>query len=152
MACRKQSAICVMRDGLTDVLAAVKQADVTLLAAPVYQEHVNGDMKCCLDRFFSFLSTDHFRLRDAGQTDIPSRLGPNKTAIMLLTQGQPETALTHLDVTLGTIMRETGYSHVHIVRCGRLNSAKDSRERPDLLERLDALGREVRARYCKADG
>ena len=149
MACRKQSEICVMRDGLTDVLAAVKEADVTILAAPVYQEHLNGDVKCCVDRFFSFLSSDHFRLREAGEEHIPSRIGPDKTAIMLLAQGQPETSHTYLDVTLHSIMDESGYRHVHIVRCGLLNSAKDSRERPDLWDRLDKLGHEVRVRYSK---
>jgi multimeric flavodoxin WrbA len=50
---------CIIRDGLTPVLAAIKEADVTVLAAPVYQEYVNGDMKCLIDRFFSYLSADH---------------------------------------------------------------------------------------------
>lgn len=148
MACRRQSEICVVRDGLTDVLAVAKEADVTVLAGPVYQEHLNGDMKCCIDRFFSFLSADHFKRRAAGKGPGLSRIGPHKTVIMLLTQGQPETAHAYLDVTLGTIMNETGYSHIHITRCGGLNSAKDSRTRTDLWDRLDAIGREVRAHYA----
>ena len=149
MACRKQAEICVMRDGLTDVLAAVKEADVTVLAAPVYQEHINGDMKCCIDRFFSLLATDFFQRRDAGLTRTPSRIGPNKTVILVLSQGQPETSHPHLNESLHTILTDTGYNHVHIVRCGRLNSSKDSRKRQDLWDILDAIGREVRERYAK---
>jgi len=149
MACRKHAETCVMRDGLTDVLAAVKEADVTVLAAPVYQEHLNGDMKCCIDRFFCFLAVDFFQRRDAGLTRTFSKLGPNKTVILVLTQGQPETSHPHLNESLHTILADTGYDPVHIVRCGRLNSSKDSRKRQDLWDILDALGREVRARYAK---
>lgn len=148
MACRKTSEICVMRDDLAEVLAAIKTADVTVLAAPVYQEYVNGDMKCCIDRFFSFLATDHFRRREAGETDIPSRLGQDKTVAVLLAQGQPETSHAYLDATLRDIMLESGFSHVHIARCGLLNSAKDSRTREDLWERMAALGREINARHA----
>ncbi|MDR2161048.1 MAG: flavodoxin family protein [Desulfovibrio sp.] len=145
MTCRKKSEECVMQDELSPVLAAVKEADVTVLAAPIYQEYVNGDMKCLLDRFFSYLGTDHFQRLEAGETDLPTRLGQGKCAVMILSQGQPETLYPYLADSLNAVLRETGFTHVHIVRCCRLNSAKDSRSRPDLFDRLASLAKEIRA-------
>jgi multimeric flavodoxin WrbA len=147
MACRKKSDGCVLRDGLTPVLAAVREADVTVLAAPIYQEYVNGDMKCLLDRFFSYLAADHFQRLEAGETDVPTRLGPGKRVVLILAQGQPETSYPHLDGTLNAVLREAGFRHVHIVRCCRLNSARDSRKRDDLIASLAALAGEIRAAH-----
>jgi multimeric flavodoxin WrbA len=147
MACRRKTEECAMRDDLTPLLAAVREADVLVLAAPVYQEYVNGAMKCLLDRFFSYLAADHFQRLEAGETNVPTRLGPGKTAVMVLTQGQPETLYPHLTDSLAAVLRETGFAHVHIARCCRLNSAKDSRKREDLVAMLAGLAGEIRARY-----
>jgi multimeric flavodoxin WrbA len=147
MNCRNKTEECVLRDGLTPVLAAVREADVTVLAAPIYQEYVNGSMKCLLDRFFSYLAPDHFRRLAAGETDVPTRLGQGKTVVMLLAQGQPESFYPHLTETLTAVLREAGFAHVHIARCCRLNSARDSRNRPDLPRMLADLAAEIRARY-----
>jgi multimeric flavodoxin WrbA len=148
MSCRNKTEECVLRDGLTPVLAAVKAADVTVLAAPVYQEYLNGSMKCLLDRFFSYLAPDHFQRMAAGETDVPTRLKPGKTVAMVLAQGQPETFYPYLTETLTAVLREMGFSHVHIARCCRLNSAKDSRNRPDLPLMLADLAAEIRSRYA----
>lgn len=138
----------MMRDGLSPVLSAIKQADVTILAAPVYQEYVNGDMKCLMDRFFSYLAPDHFSRLAAGETDIPTRIGFGKTVITLLAQGQPETLYPYLNESLTAVMKEAGFAHVHIARCCRLNSAKDSRDREDLFEMLKGMSEQIRNRYA----
>jgi multimeric flavodoxin WrbA len=148
MACRKKAEECVMRDGLSPVLADIKKADVTILAAPIYQEYLNGDMKCLIDRFFSFLAVDHFSRLAAGETDVPTRLGPGKTVVTLLAQGQPETLYPYLDDSLTAVMKEMGFAHIHIARCCRLNSAKDSREREDLFAMLDGMAEEIRSRHA----
>ena len=147
MACRKKAEDCVMRDDLTPILADIKASDVTVLAAPIYQEYINGDMKCLMDRFFSFLATDHFQRLAEGETDIPTRLNKGKTVVVILAQGQPETLYPYLNDSLTAVMREMGFTHIHIVRGCLLNSSKDSRTREDLWETLASLGSEIRARY-----
>ena len=137
-----------MRDDLTPILAAIKASDVTILAAPVYQDYLNGDMKCLLDRFFSFLAPDHFQRLAAGETDIPTRLGQGKTVVMVLAQGQPEPLYPYLKDSLTAVMREMGFAHVYIARGCLLNSSKDSHSREDLGEMLAAIGGEIRARYA----
>ena len=148
MACRKNAAECVMRDGLSPVLSAIKQADVTVLASPVYQEYVNGDMKCLIDRFFSYLAPDHFSRLAAGETDIPTRIGSEKTVITLLAQGQSEALYPYLNESLTAVMKEAGFAQVHIARCCRLNSAKDSRDREDLFAMLKGIAEQIRDRYA----
>lgn len=146
MACRKKTEACIMRDDLTPVLAGIKAADVVILAAPVYQEYINGDMKCLMDRFFSYLSTDHFQRLAAGETDVPTRLGAGKTVVMILAQGQPASLYPYLNDSLTAVMREMGFTHVEIARCCDLNSSKDSRIREDLWDMLAAIGKGILAR------
>ena len=149
MACRKQAEDCVMRDGLSPVLAAVKKADVTVLAAPIYQENINGDMKCLIDRFFSYLAPDHFQRLAAGVSHLPTRIGQNKTVVTILAQGQPETLYPYHKDSLHAVMGEMGFEHIHIARCCDLNSSKDSRTREDLFALLGGMAKEIREHYKK---
>jgi multimeric flavodoxin WrbA len=147
MACRKTSERCVARDDAAAVLEAIAAAEVTVLAAPVYQEYLNGQTKCLLDRFFSYLAPDHFRRLAAGEEFPPTRLARGKTVVLLLTQGQPENMYPYLEPHLTNVLRETGFSHVEIFRACRLNGAKDCLAREDLRERVQALAVSVSRRY-----
>jgi NAD(P)H-dependent FMN reductase len=51
-ACKTKSDRCVLSDDLAEVLAAVKEADVLLLASPVYFWDLSGQLKCFFDRLF----------------------------------------------------------------------------------------------------
>src|SRR4030042_5337569 len=54
-ACKTDLDRCVLEDDLTDVLEAVKIADMIVLATPVYGGHVTGTVKCFIDTPFSHL-------------------------------------------------------------------------------------------------
>jgi multimeric flavodoxin WrbA len=82
-ACKKELDHCVLADDLTKVLEAVMAADAVVLASPVYYGDVTGQLKCFIDRCYSYLKPDYMTIPE------PSRLSPKKLAF-ILTQGNPD--------------------------------------------------------------
>lgn len=74
---------CVLADDLTEVLAAVQESDLVVMASPVYYGDVTSQLKGFIDRTFSYLLPDY---RTNPQ---PSRLTPKKL-LFILTQGHPD--------------------------------------------------------------
>jgi multimeric flavodoxin WrbA len=85
-ACKNGLDHCVLDDDLTAVLEAVAAADVLVVASPVYYGEITGQLKCFIDRSFSYLKPDYLTSRQ------PSRLSPKKL-VMVLTQGHPDEKL-----------------------------------------------------------
>ncbi len=85
-ACKKGLDRCGLKDDLTEVLVAVQEADVVVLASPVYYGDVTSQLKGFIDRCYSYLKPDYLTNPE------PSRLGPKKL-VMVLTQGNPDESL-----------------------------------------------------------
>jgi multimeric flavodoxin WrbA len=84
--CKKELDHCVLNDGLTEVLEAVRHADAVVLASPVYYGDVTSQLKGFIDRSYSYLKPDYLT------NPHPSRLTPKKL-VFVLTQGHPDEAL-----------------------------------------------------------
>lgn len=85
-ACKGKSETCVVADDLSPVLAQAAASDLLVMAAPVYIGELSGQMKCFIDRCFSFLQPDYIANPN------PSRLAPGKKMLFILTQGSPDAA------------------------------------------------------------
>ena len=79
--CKTKSQTCILEDDLTPVLQAVRDADLLVLASPVYFGDLSGQLKCFFDRTYSYFNPD-----------FSSRMPPGKTAVMVLTQANPDPA------------------------------------------------------------
>jgi multimeric flavodoxin WrbA len=112
--CKTKLDRCVLKDDLTGVLEAIKETDVILLSAPIYFQEVPGQVKCFIDRTYSFLAADYRR------TGAPSRVPAGKKVILITTQGAPEAALAEIPDRYSTILKHVlAASEVHIIRgCG----------------------------------
>lgn len=112
-ACKTTSDHCVLKDELAGVLAAVRAADLVVLATPVYYGEVTSQMKGFIDRLFAFLVPDfHTNPR-------PSRLEPKKL-VFVLTQGHPDAAV-FADVfpRYEAFLRRMGFVDARLIRvCG----------------------------------
>jgi multimeric flavodoxin WrbA len=84
MGCKKTSDECVLRDDLTEVLRAVRAADILIVASPVYFAGLPGPLKSAIDRMYSFLNPTYLQGVDI------SRLAPGKKCVFILTQGAPD--------------------------------------------------------------
>ena len=112
-ACKTKLDRCVLNDGLSDVLAAVQDADLVVLASPVYYGDITSQLKGFIDRTFSYLVPDY---RTNSQ---PSRLAPKKL-VFVLTQGQPdEDAFADIFPRYEGFLKWMGFNETKLLRaCG----------------------------------
>jgi hypothetical protein len=84
---------------------------LVILASPIYFGDVTSQTKGLIDRFFCYHASD-FRT-----SDDPSRLGPGKKMILILTQGNPDpTTFEDIAVKYARIFGHLGFQHVHTLR------------------------------------
>ena len=113
-ACKQGADHCVVQDDLAEVLAAVHEADVVVLASPVYYGDITAQLKGFIDRTFSFLRPDY--LTNAH----PSRLAPGKKLVVVLTQGNPDEKLfTDIFPRNEMFLKWLGFGDIRLIRaCG----------------------------------
>ena len=84
MTCKTKLDRCVLKDDLAHVLDAIRDADILVMASPIYYGDVSSQMKGFIDRTFSYLVPDY----DTNPQS--SRLRPGKKLVIILAQGDPE--------------------------------------------------------------
>jgi len=82
MSCKTTSDKCVLQDDLSAILESLKQSDVIVMAMPVYCSDVPGQVKCFLDRTFSYMPPGYMQ-------GSPSRVPAGKKLVFIMTQGAP---------------------------------------------------------------
>jgi multimeric flavodoxin WrbA len=82
LSCKTTSDKCVLKDDLAGVLESLKQADVVVMAMPVYCSDVPGQFKSFVDRTFSYMPSGY-------REGAPSRVPPGKKLVFIMTQGAP---------------------------------------------------------------
>ncbi|HTY64124.1 MAG TPA: flavodoxin family protein [Acidobacteriota bacterium] len=112
MGCKTVSEKCVLEDDLAGVLESLKQADIVVMALPVYCSDVPGQFKCFIDRTYSYMKPNY--LSDAN----PSRVPAGKKLVFILTQGAPMDTL-FADVPqryMGFLKRSMGFGETYLIR------------------------------------
>ena len=94
-ACKKNSDHCILKDGLSGVLEAVKESDVVILASPIYWGEVTMQLKGFIDRAYSYITADY--QEKVGREHI-SRLNPDTQFVMILAQKAGEEVLALDDI------------------------------------------------------
>jgi multimeric flavodoxin WrbA len=140
MSCKKHSEVCVLKDDLTEVLRAVREADVIVLASPVYYGDVTGQMKLFIDRTYCFLTPDfHTSPRR-------SRLSPGKRLVFIQTQGQAEESMfADIFPRHRMVMEFIGMEETHLLRACGLSQRDDVLGRQDVLKQAQDLAVHIMA-------
>ena len=112
MACKTNSEKCVLDDDLAGVLESLKQADVIVMALPVYCSDVPGQVKCFIDRTYSYMKPSY--LSDSN----PSRVPPGKKLVFIVTQGAPvENLFSDIPQRYtGFLKRSMGFGDSYLIR------------------------------------
>jgi multimeric flavodoxin WrbA len=111
LACKTISEKCVLKDDLAQVLESLKEADAVVMAMPVYCSDVPGQVKCFLDRTFSYMPPGYRE----GQ---PSRVPAGKKLVFIITQGAPMEEL-FADVPKryqDFLKRSMGFGETYLIR------------------------------------
>ncbi len=131
--CKTKTEACILEDDLTPVLAAIKEADLLLLASPVYYGDVSGQMKLFFDRTYSHLNPD-----------FSSRVPAGKQAVVVLVQANPDAAqFADIFGRYERWLTVYGFAPVHLLRAVGARDLGDIEKQPDVLNHAAAMGREL---------
>ena len=129
-ACKTTSEQCILKDDLTQVLEDVKQADVLIMATPVYWGDVTAQLKGFIDRSYSYLTPDFMT------SEIKHRLPPGKKLVFIQTQGDPNANhFGDIYPRYNGFWESIGFfTESHLIRGCGLNESVDVHERTDLMD------------------
>jgi multimeric flavodoxin WrbA len=133
MACKTKSETCILEDDLATVLTAVQEADLLVLASPVYFGDLSGQLKCFFDRTYSFF-----------RPDFSCRMPPGKKAVVVLTQGNPDEAeFADIFPRYQRWFQWFGFASSHLLRAVGVQEPGEVARQTVLLEQAAALAREL---------
>ncbi|HWR89580.1 MAG TPA: flavodoxin family protein [Dissulfurispiraceae bacterium] len=137
-ACKKKLDRCMLDDDLTQVLDAMREADVIVLTTPIYFGDISGQLKCFIDRTFSFLVPDFITNPN------PSRLPAGKKLLFVITQGQPDEAL-FADVfsKYERFLKWFGFSESFLIRACGVSKLDDVEHRDDIMRQAEDLAKKL---------
>jgi len=119
---------CSIKDDMTKIYAAIREADAVVFASPIYMGAETGMFKSMLDRTYALLAPVE------GPKRYQSRLSPGKKAIALFTCGNPNPEATYgyqrdrFYATLAT----GGYSDVKVFLVGGAMPAANIMEKAEV--------------------
>jgi multimeric flavodoxin WrbA len=127
---------CTVTDALTSVLAALRLADIWVLASPIYFDGVSGQMKLFFDRLHCFMMED-------GQTK-PRLDGRRRAAVVVTSEAEPyEAYQTAVRALAGYFSWMGDFGEVAIMCEGELGRVGAAAEKPDAVARARRLGRKL---------
>ena len=138
MACKGKSDECVVKDDLAPVLRQAFEADIWVLATPVYYFDVTAQMKTFIDRTFSFLKPDFFNRPD------PCRLTPGKKLVFVQTEGNPDPTL-QVDIfqRYGLAFSYYGMTDRHLVRGLNMDDPQKAANDAELMGSVEELAKKL---------
>ncbi|MBF0102098.1 MAG: flavodoxin family protein [Desulfobacterales bacterium] len=138
LTCKTKLDKCVLKDDLEKVLDSVRQADVLVIASPIYYGELTSQMKAFIDRTYSFLLPDYLTNPN------PSRLSPGKQLVFILTQGQPdEKMFADVFPRYDFFFKWYGYQQSHLIRGCGLNDKDAASKREDLMQLAEKTAQQI---------
>lgn len=136
-ACKQTLDHCILRDDLTEVLAAVQEAGIVVLTSPVYYGDVSAQLKGFIDRTFSYLKPDY------PSNPQPSRLAPKKL-VFVLTQGHPDAKLfADIFPRYDTFLRWMGFTDTRLIRACGIGPSSNDAVPASILKQAEETAREL---------
>jgi multimeric flavodoxin WrbA len=128
MACKTKLDKCILEDDLTEVLEAVRETDVLVLATPIYLWDVTSQLKTFFDRTFSFFVPDFMTNPNK------SRLAPGKKLVFIQVQGNPdESMFTDVFQKFDYFFKSYGFSERHLIRACGVRGQRELETRQDVM-------------------
>ncbi len=138
MACKDRQDKCIIEDDMADVLEAVRESDVLVLATPVYFCDASSQCKAFIDRAYSYLVPDY---RTNPKT---SRLAPGKKVVFIVAQGQPdENIFADIPAKYELIFSFLGFDACHVIRACGVVDADDIEKRIDIMSQAENIAAEI---------
>ncbi len=123
---------CVQKDDMEKVYPVYKDADVIVLASPMYYWGISGQLKCAFDRLFAVAElTANYE-------------NPKKDCILLMAaEGDSESNFAPVRAFYEGLVSHLGWNNLGIIYAGGNMEAGDVLKKPEQLEKAGALGRSI---------
>lgn len=135
--CKTDKDHCAVDDELSPVLQAMAGADVWVVASPIYFGQISGQLKCCLDRWFSFLKPDYMT------NPAPCRLAPGKRSVWMLTQAGPENMYGDVYGQYIGFLKWYGFHENHLLRAVATGQAGAADVGPEKIAEAQELAKKI---------
>jgi multimeric flavodoxin WrbA len=133
MTCKTKSETCCLDDDLAQVLQALREADVLVLASPVYFGDLSSQLKAFFDRTYSCINPD-----------FSCRLPAGKKAVMILTQANPDPAqFDDIFPRYERWLKLYGCDPIRLLRAVGVREAGEVAQQAVLMAQAAALAREL---------
>lgn len=143
--CKTKLDRCVLKDDLTEVLESVRWADTMVIASPIYYGDVTGQVKCFIDRTYSFLKPDYITNPSA------SRLAPGKKLVFIITQGQKDPKrFANLFPRYESFLKWYGFEESHLIHGCGLSANATSAELEPCLRQAEETARKIMSKGQRA--
>ena len=140
MTCKTKLEKCVLKDDLADVLDAIRDAEVLVLATPIYYSDISSQLKAFIDRTYSYLVPDY------ATNPNPCRLDAGKKLVFIEAQGHPDESL-FADVfpRYDAIFKWYGFSDSYQIRACGVFQKGDVITREDIMKRIEETAEKIMA-------
>lgn len=120
---------CVQRDDMASIYPVYREADIVVLASPLYYWFISGQLKTAFDRLFAVAECD------------PNYRNPKKESVLIMAaEGagfeESENWYDHLE-------KHLGWRSIGKVLCGWVTQPGDINGKPELQQAFD-LGRSIK--------
>lgn len=138
MACKTRLDRCVLKDDLAEILDAVRETDVLVLATPIYFREVTSQVKAFIDRTYSYFVPDFFTSPN------PSRLSPGKKLVFIQAQTQPDEKL-YADVyaRYEPVFKRFGFDATYVILATGVRLPGDVETRDDVMEQAEEIAGKI---------
>lgn len=119
---------CVQQDDMTKIYPSFKEADIVVLASPLYYWFISGQLKTCFDRLFAVAECD------------PNYTNPVKDCVLIMAaEGY---GFEESETWYDNLERHIGWKSIGKVLCGGVMQTGDIKGKPE-LEKARALGASI---------
>ena len=121
---------CVQKDDMQQIYPVYREADVVVLASPMYYWGISGQLKCAFDRLFAVAECS------------PEYENPKKECLLLMAaEGNTESNFAPVKAYYEGLLSHLGWKDAGIVYAGGNMDPGDIRDRPEQLAQAEALGK-----------
>ena len=136
--CKTGQEVCAVEDELTPVLDAVREADLLVLATPVYFAEISAQTKSFVDRTFSFLIPEFLTAQQ------PGRLEPGKKFLFIQTQGNPDqNQFKDIYPKYSTIFKWHGFEQTELLRACGFNNPGEAARDPEINKQMEEMAQKL---------
>lgn len=123
---------CVQKDDMQQIYPAYQDADIVVLASPMYYWGISGQLKCAFDRLFAIAELT------------PNYANPKKACILLMAaEGNSESNFAPVKAFYEGLLSHLEWKNLGIVYAGGNMETGDILNKPEQLKLAEELGKSI---------